>query len=116
MHHINSDIMAIIDASREQSLALGNINHAINEVDQGTQQNAAMVEQQTAASRSLAHESQALFALLEQFHFGQTGARAATPAPAPATPRPVQKPLRAAPQFRTAGSAALAVEPGWEDF
>ncbi len=116
VHHINSDIMAIIDASREQSLALGNINHAINEVDQGTQQNAAMVEQQTAASRSLAHESQQLFALLEQFRFGQTGARAATPAPAPATPRPVQKPIRAATQFRTAGSAALAVEPGWEDF
>jgi methyl-accepting chemotaxis protein len=73
VHQINSDIVAIIDASREQSLALGNINQAINDVDQGTQQNAAMVEQQTAASRSLAGESQALFALLEQFRFNQTG-------------------------------------------
>lgn len=117
VHHINSDIMAIIDASREQSLALGNINHAINEVDQGTQQNAAMVEQQTAASRSLANESQALFALLEQFRFGQASGRAVTPVPAAAPAiRSVSKPGRPAPQFRTAGSAALAVDPGWENF
>ena len=115
VHHINSDILAIIDASREQSLALGNINHAINEVDQGTQQNAAMVEQQTAASRSLANESQALFALLEQFRFSQTAGLASAPALAP-TKRSAPKSSRASAQFRTAGSSALAVDPGWEDF
>lgn len=117
VQQINTDIVAIVDASREQSLALGNINQAINEVDQGTQQNAAMVEQQTAASRSLAHESQGLFALLEQFRFGQTTGRAAMPAPAPVpAARSAPKASRAPAQFRTAGSAALAVEPGWEDF
>lgn len=115
VHQINSDILAIIDASREQSLALGNINHAINEVDQGTQQNAAMVEQQTAASRSLAHESQALFSLLEQFRFGQASAHSAPSAPVKAM-RSTTKPIRTPAHFRTAGSAALAVEPGWEDF
>ncbi|MNH98162.1 Biofilm dispersion protein BdlA [compost metagenome] len=115
VHHINSDIIAIIDASREQSLALGNINHAINEVDQGTQQNAAMVEQQTAASRSLAHESQALFSLLEQFRFGQASGHSAPSAPVKAM-RSTAKPIRTPAHFRTAGSAALAVEPGWEDF
>jgi len=115
VHHINSDIIAIIDASREQSLALGNINHAINEVDQGTQQNAAMVEQQTAASRSLAHESQALFSLLEQFRFGQASGHSAPSTPVKAM-RSTAKPIRTPVHFRTAGSAALAVEPGWEDF
>ncbi|TNM66430.1 methyl-accepting chemotaxis protein [Aliirhizobium smilacinae] len=115
VHQINSDIIAIIDASREQSLALGNINHAINEVDQGTQQNAAMVEQQTAASRSLANESQALFALLEQFRFGQTSGHAAASVPTKAM-RSAPKPGRDQAQFRTAGSSALAVDPGWEDF
>jgi methyl-accepting chemotaxis protein len=115
VHQINSDILAIIDASREQSLALGNINHAINEVDQGTQQNAAMVEQQTAASRSLAHESQALFSLLEQFRFGQASGHSAPSAPVKAM-RSTAKPIRTPAHFRTAGSAALAVEPGWEDF
>ncbi|WP_092996952.1 PAS domain-containing methyl-accepting chemotaxis protein [Rhizobium sp. NFR07] len=127
VHQINSDIVAIIDASREQSVALGEINKAVNQVDQGTQQNAAMVEQQTAASRSLAQESQALFALLDQFRFGQvTTARAndAVPQPAsiPFAARQAARPAasaaspRATTQLRTSGSAALAADPGWEDF
>jgi methyl-accepting chemotaxis protein len=128
VHRINSDIVAIIDGSREQSVALAEINKAVNQVDQGTQQNAAMVEQQTAASRSLAQESQALFALLEQFRFGQTTgqvsrpARDSVPQPAerptsvanrPATPK---APTRATVQLRTSGSAAIAADPGWQDF
>ncbi|MFP5077582.1 PAS domain-containing methyl-accepting chemotaxis protein [Rhizobium sp. YIM 134829] len=67
--HINEDISAIINAAREQSNALGEINTSINAVDQGTQQNAAMVEEQTAASHGLAEEAAALFGLLDQFRF-----------------------------------------------
>lgn len=66
---INKDIGAIVESAREQSTALSEINRAINLVDQGTQQNAAMVEEQTAASHGLAEEAKALFALLEQFRF-----------------------------------------------
>ncbi|MEA3536458.1 PAS domain-containing methyl-accepting chemotaxis protein [Rhizobium sp. CC-YZS058] len=67
---INEDIAAIISAAREQSTALNEINTAVNAVDQGTQQNAAMVEEQTAASHGLAEEAATLFALLDQFRFG----------------------------------------------
>uniref|UniRef100_UPI0035E43D34 methyl-accepting chemotaxis protein n=1 Tax=Rhizobium populisoli TaxID=2859785 RepID=UPI0035E43D34 len=69
VQEINKDIGAIIESAREQSTALGDINRAINLVDQGTQKNAAMVEEQTAASHGLAEEAKALFALLEQFRF-----------------------------------------------
>lgn len=69
VENINGDITAIVQASREQSTALSEINHAINTVDQGTQQNAAMVEEQTAASHALAKEAAALFELLGQFRF-----------------------------------------------
>jgi methyl-accepting chemotaxis protein len=69
VHEINQDIRAIVEAAREQSTALGEINQAINTVDQGTQQNAAMVEEQTAASHGLAEEASALFGLIEQFRF-----------------------------------------------
>ena len=69
VHDIDTNIVAIVEAAREQSTALGEINQAINTVDQGTQQNAAMVEEQTAASHSLAREAAALFELLEQFKF-----------------------------------------------
>lgn len=72
VHEINTNVAAIVEAAREQSTALGGINQAINTVDQGTQQNAAMVEEQTAASHGLAREAAALFELLEQFRFDDT--------------------------------------------
>ena len=69
VQEINQDIVAIVDAAREQSLALGGINQSINSVGQSTQKNAAMVEEQTTASHGLAEEAKALFQLLEQFRF-----------------------------------------------
>ncbi|KQS72703.1 chemotaxis protein [Rhizobium sp. Leaf371] len=87
VQHINEDIRAIVEAAREQSTALGGINQAINTVDQSTQQNAAMVEQQTAASHGLAEEASALFQLLEQFRFDDKSAQRGTSTPRDARSR-----------------------------
>jgi methyl-accepting chemotaxis protein len=59
---------AIVTATREQSAGLAEINTAVNTMDQGTQQNAAMVEEQTAASHGLAQEAAKLMQLLGQFN------------------------------------------------
>ena len=83
---IDTNIVAIVESAREQSTALGEINQAVNTVDHGTQQNAAMVEEQTAASHSLAREAAALFELLDQFKFNDT-------ARAPLHQRPFARPL-----------------------
>ena len=108
---INKDIGAIIESAREQSTALNDINRAINLVDQGTQQNAAMVEEQTAASHGLAAEAKALFALLEQFRFDdRPAATLATSKPVQAKP-PVQRPSQ---KFASHGSAAVKAE--WTEF
>ncbi|OWV93631.1 chemotaxis protein [Rhizobium sp. R693] len=64
---INGHISAIVLASREQSTGLQEINKAVSTMDHGTQQNAAMVEEQTAASHSLAAEAAALTKLLANF-------------------------------------------------
>ncbi len=70
-----STIVAEIAASaREQSLGLGEVNIAVNQMDQVTQQNAAMVEQSTAASHSLARDSDRLAELVRRFEIGQTAA------------------------------------------
>lgn len=50
--HIN----AIIAASKEQAMGLSEINRSVGMMDQNTQRNAAMVEEQTAASHGLASE------------------------------------------------------------
>ncbi|HEV7434658.1 MAG TPA: methyl-accepting chemotaxis protein, partial [Pseudorhizobium sp.] len=70
VQEISEHIKAIVISTREQSTGLQEINLAVNTMDQGTQQNAAMVEQQTAASHSLAGEAEALNSLLRQFDLG----------------------------------------------
>ncbi|MBB4953793.1 methyl-accepting chemotaxis protein [Agrobacterium vitis] len=71
VQEINRHISAIVTASREQAQGLQEINAAVNIMDQGTQQNAAMVEEQTAASHGLAQEAAALSALMAQFRLGR---------------------------------------------
>ncbi|UJW76312.1 methyl-accepting chemotaxis protein McpU [Rhizobium sp. SL42] len=71
VQEINGHVNAIVTASREQSTGLSEINTAVNTMDQGTQQNAAMVEEQTAASHGLATEAAALTGLLAQFRIDE---------------------------------------------
>src|SRR5690606_30771019 len=66
---IYAHVEAISAASREQSLALDEVNSAVNHLDQGTQQNAAMVEENTAASALLAGEALRLRELVSVFRF-----------------------------------------------
>ncbi|TQX84297.1 MULTISPECIES: methyl-accepting chemotaxis protein, partial [unclassified Rhizobium] len=72
VEEIDQNVRAIVEAAREQSTGLAEINTAVNTIDQGTQQNAAMVEQSTAASYSLTKEVAALNDLLGQFNLGAT--------------------------------------------
>lgn len=56
-----SDIVSEISvASNEQSSGIDQVNLAVSEMDSMTQQNASLVEQSAAASRSLEHQAQAL--------------------------------------------------------
>lgn len=64
---LNEHMNAITSAAQEQSTGLGEINTAVNRMDQATQQNAAMVEEMTAASAGLAQEAENLAELLRQF-------------------------------------------------
>jgi methyl-accepting chemotaxis protein len=54
---------------------LHEVNTAVAEMDQVTQQNAAMVEQTTAATRSLAHEMEQLNTLTGRFVVEKAPAR-----------------------------------------
>ncbi len=64
---INSHMDAIATSSREQSLGLAEVNTAVGQMDKVTQQNAAMVEESTAASVALAGEAARLRNLVEHF-------------------------------------------------
>ena len=61
-------LMSEITAStQEQATGLREVNTAVNLMDQVTQQNAAMVEQSTAASQSLTNEANQLVDLIARF-------------------------------------------------
>ncbi len=67
-------VTEIAAGAQEQATGLQQVNTAVNQMDQVTQQNAAMVEEATAASRSLAQESEQLTSLIGQFQVGQSAA------------------------------------------
>ena len=119
VQEINQNVTAIVTSAREQSTGLAEINSAVNQMDQGTQKNAAMVEQSTAASHGLAQQATALMQLLGQFRLGDEASHvvARRVAPAEATSKPQSSPARAlgrqiAGAF--AGNAAVAAE--WSEF
>ncbi len=64
---INGIMGEIASGAQEQSTALDEVNTAVNHMDQTTQQNAAMVEETTAASQTLAQEADSLQHLIGQF-------------------------------------------------
>jgi methyl-accepting chemotaxis protein len=64
-----SDIVAeIAAATHEQSSGIDQINSAITHLDQITQSNAALVEEATAASRSMAEQGQHLYDIVSHYH------------------------------------------------
>ncbi|MBY2940995.1 MULTISPECIES: methyl-accepting chemotaxis protein [Rhizobium] len=69
---INQHMDAIAVSAREQSTGLAEVNTAVNSMDQVTQQNAAMVEQSTAASGQLAQEAATLRELVSRFRLRAT--------------------------------------------
>ena len=70
-----SNVVADISSSAtHQAAGLQEINTAVAEMDSVTQQNAAMVEQATAAARSLASEANALTEQVSHFKLGGSAA------------------------------------------
>ena len=64
---INTLVGEIASAAQEQATGLQQVNVAVNQMDQVVQQNAAMVEESTAASHTLSQEATNLSDLMGQF-------------------------------------------------
>ncbi len=100
-----SDIIAeIAAASLEQSTGIEQVNQTVSQMDEVTQQNAALVEEAAAASESLDEQARELDQLMNYFKLSAGDAtrseaprRAPAAAPAPAAPRPTARPATPAP-------------------
>ncbi|PCK82445.1 methyl-accepting chemotaxis protein [Rhizobium sophoriradicis] len=115
---IDGNVVAIVEASREQATGLKEINQAVNTLDQATQQNAAMVEESTAASHSLAREAETLRIMLTRFRLpGQPRIQAQSPAGVGLEAKQTGSPaLHLVSRVAKAHGAATATAQSWEEF
>ncbi|AYD00311.1 methyl-accepting chemotaxis protein [Neorhizobium sp. NCHU2750] len=120
VQEINRNVNAIVESAQEQSSGLQQINTAVNTMDQDTQKNAAMVEEQTAASHGLARDVASLNMLLSQFKLSLQHAPRQSVLAARATEVPAASPARALGRKLAgafSGNAAVAVRnDSWEEF
>ena len=112
-----TDIMADISAaSQEQSSGIEQVNQAVVQMDETTQQNAALVEEASAAARSMEEQANLLAEAVSVFRTGAaTAAAAMRPALAAvaATVVPVRRPAVLSPRIEPTLAANAG---GWEEF
>ena len=115
-----TDIMGeITSASLEQTAGIEQINGAISQMDQVTQQNAALVEEAAAASASMQEQAASLAEAVGVFRVdgAQSAGIAPVRAPAPAAPAPRKAlPAPAARARKQAARKPAAAEQEWETF
>ncbi|WP_137132335.1 methyl-accepting chemotaxis protein [Rhizobium sp. FY34] len=120
---INSQLDAIATSAKEQSVGLAEVNTAVNQMDQVTQQNAAMVEESTAASAALSSEVGRLREIIGQFRVGGAGEgmQIRRPEAVRGNAKPVASPARrmmakVAGAVGMGGGSAAATAESWEEF
>jgi methyl-accepting chemotaxis protein len=137
---INNIISDIAASAEQQATGLQQVNTAVNEMDKVTQQNAAMVEETTAACHSLVAETQELTRLVGRYqtrqvaddplraqlkkaapHAFREAPKKVSAAEASASPRAKPEPVRRSAQKAVAsGSGPRAAAAGggenWQEF
>jgi methyl-accepting chemotaxis protein len=138
-----ADIVAeIASASHEQSTGIDQINKALTQMDEVTQQNSALVEENAASAKTLEHQSETMNEKVAFFKLDEHGdahlVKAAAPAPmtrmaakpAARAPAPVRKPASAAvataavngrrggpvARMQAAVATAMTEDPDWKEF
>ena len=120
---ISSLVSDIAAAADQQAIGLQQVNTAVSEMDGVTQQNAAMVEEATAAARSLADETEVMAREVGRFRLSDARRQAPTPAAAQ-SPAVHQLQARAADvgarlaqaARKQRGSAAQDLDDDWSAF
>lgn len=115
---INEHMNAIAMSSNEQSTGLSEINVAVNQMDQITQQNAAMSEENTAATSALAEEASSLSEIVRMFDVGLTTGQANQLRKVAASMSALEKGDQIKPKLvRTSGGPSMATNSSdWSEF
>ncbi|UAK26039.1 methyl-accepting chemotaxis protein [Sphingomonas nostoxanthinifaciens] len=113
---ISQLVSEIAGAAQQQSTGLHEVNTAVGEMDSVTQQNAAMVEQATAAARSLAGEAAEFTRQVARFNLGDGASAAVARSPVHALQQRADQAIRR-PAKPARGNAAVAIaDDDWSNF
>ncbi len=110
---ISKHVGDIAQSSAEQSTGLAEINSSVNQLDQATQQNAAMVEETTAASHLLSREARSLSETTARFNIGDASKKRKAKQATEVQPseKPVAAVVNGAPP-----NAGFSDDEGWDEF
>ena len=124
MHEVVTSVQRVTDimseitaASAEQSAGIGQVNDAVNHMDEVTQQNAALVEEAAAAAESLVEQASTLMDTVNRFKL--RGGAVASRRPVSAAPAVKSKPVpqKAAASYQPARAAKTGTDDtDWEEF
>jgi len=110
-------ISGIASGAQDQSVGLGEINVGVTQLDKVTQQNAAMVEEATAASTTLKQEASHLQSLVARFEIKggpSNGVMASVPVPQFSRSTPVESAIERG--FADERPARASNDASWQDF
>ncbi len=125
MHEIVSSVQRVTDimgeisaASQEQYAGIEQVNQTVTQMDESTQQNAALVEEASAAARSMEQQATELSQAVALFKLEEHAAPLRQPtlaiAPKPRSyARPAPAPIAAR---RLQSSAAVTNDKDWQEF
>ncbi|MED5439916.1 MAG: methyl-accepting chemotaxis protein, partial [Pseudomonadota bacterium] len=115
---VSAMIQEISTAAAEQSAGIDQVNSAVAQMDEMTQQNAALVEQATAAGEAMAGQAQGMTQLMEFFTVDASFASGSMSMDAPVAAAPAPK-VVPAPSASAADQGGLSVsnfDDDWEEF
>ena len=114
---VASHVAEIAGSAEEQASTISAIENTMQELDQVTQQNAAMFEETSAASVALSREAQTLNDAVTRFDIGSNGPGAANVVGMAPRAKPAPRPARpAVAQQQVNGPAASSASDDWDEF
>ncbi|WP_277980201.1 methyl-accepting chemotaxis protein [Sphingomonas phyllosphaerae] len=113
---ISALVSDIASAAEQQATGLQQVNTAVSEMDGVTQQNAAMVEEATAAARSLAEETENMARQVSRFKLAETASPASPVHQLQARAAQVAARMAAGARARRTSAAAASPQDDWSSF
>ena len=104
VRRVTDIIGEISSASQEQSAGITRVNRTIAQMDEVTQQNAALVEEAAAAAEAMQHQADKLSRVVQIFKLSEADVSISTELPGPARRPAIRPALAAAPSMKKPGS------------